>query len=119
MRCSTRQSYGLSHSGFLGSFINMKDQSPSALAAEKLQRKIAEWTLVVTGALITILVVIQVCRDVISVVGGDVPAHSDPFSFYLLDGIFGCVGIMALVISIATARHLFQKHLNGSRIHKT
>jgi len=119
MRCSTRQSYGLSHSGFLGSFINMKDQSPSALAADKLQRKIAEWTLVVTGALITILVVIQICRDVISVIGGDVTAHSGSFSFALLDGILGCIGIIAFIISIATAKHLFHNHLRGLRARKS
>lgn len=89
----------------------MKDLSPRVVLIEKMQRRIAELVVVAAGPLIAALVTIQLYYGVISVKGGNVTAHTDPFSFYLLNGILGCVGIIALIISIATARHLLKNRL--------
>ncbi|MDH0911771.1 hypothetical protein N5C66_21220 [Rhizobium pusense] len=89
----------------------MNELSPRSVLIQKMQRRIAALVVVVTGPLIAILVIIQLYNGVISVKGSDVTAQADPFGFYLLNGILGCSGIIALMVSIATARHLFQKYL--------
>ena len=88
----------------------MRDRYPGALAVEKFQQRVAEIIVVITGPLIAVLVGIQFWRGLDSAKDGVVTSHADPFSYILLYGILGCIGLIAFIISIATARNLFRRH---------
>lgn len=96
----------------------MKNRSPTDLAAEKLQQRIAEITVVIAGPIIAVSVCDHFYHQMVGAKDGALTMHDDLFSFYLLNGILGCVGIIALILSMATARHLFQMHLKRLKSRK-
>lgn len=86
----------------------MKDSSVLSHFISKLQLRTAEAILLLGGPCIVALVCVQIWRGHSNTKSGGLMLNEDPFSLYLLNGIIGGIGICALAISMATARHVIR-----------